>query len=263
MEIKNRINDSVMIKKNCFKNGLPYSVIKYQQAIDLLCRLASQWNRPTVVYTPNVHHFHLFSTDCMFRKAYMEADFSLLDGMPLVFLAKILNHDNVEKISGSDVFVDLFKMAVKKKLKVFLLGGETGVAEKAAVNIGAEQKLGKTIFVDCPEYGFEKSNKLNSEVLDKINQVEPDILFVGLGAPKQEVWIYSNVKHLKAGVILGVGGSFNFVAGTTKRAPLWLQKICLEWLYRLFCEPRRLWKRYLITNLFYIKHLITVLLSKK
>jgi N-acetylglucosaminyldiphosphoundecaprenol N-acetyl-beta-D-mannosaminyltransferase len=237
-----------------FSNGLPYSIISYDNAVRNILSIAAELNNepPKRVYTPNVHHYYLYSNNKTFKKAYEAISLSLLDGMPLVWAAKTLYKDKVERISGADVFIELFMSAIKMNYRVFLLGGMPGVSQKAVQRMGAADKIGTHVFIEAPPLGFEKDLSINQEIINKINEINPNLVFVALGSPKGELWIYQNAIHVKAGVLIGVGASIDFAAGVASRAPWWVQQCSLEWLFRLVMEPRRLWKRYLISNGFFI-----------
>lgn len=245
-------------------NGLPYTAISYSNAIATILELATSADKktPLIVLTPNAHHYYLYSKNPEFHNIYERADISLLDGMPLVWASKFINKTPVEKVSGSDIFISLFKKAVLLNYKIYLLGAAPGVAQKAIARLGATDKVGSLVFFDSPPVGFENDKDKNETVLNKINRVKPNILFAALGTPKQEFWLNTNSRRLNAAVAIGVGGSFDFVAGTTTRAPLWMQRCSLEWLFRLIKEPRRLWKRYFITNTFFIQDLIRIVIKR-
>ncbi|MBN1758323.1 MAG: WecB/TagA/CpsF family glycosyltransferase [Chitinispirillaceae bacterium] len=249
------------ISVNKLSNGLPYTIITYRDAINHICNQAEFQNEVKMIFTPNVHHYYLYATDKEFRSAYDVSYMSLLDGMPLVWLSRIINKDKTEKVSGSDIFIDLFKKGLELNYKIYLLGGASGVAQKVIEKFDVEKRFQERIFFDSPPKGFELDRKIEDEVIMKINKVSPNLLFVALGSPKQEIWICRNRKKLKANIVIGVGGSFDFVAGITPRAPIWIQKISLEWLFRLLMEPKRLWKRYLITNTYFICDNIKILIK--
>jgi len=242
-----------MLQRKRFYNGLPYNVVSYDNAIKEILELAAPSDAKTrIIFTPNVHHYYLYSKDNEFREAYEATTLSLLDGMPLVWVSKLFSNTNVDKASGSDIFIHLFKEAMRLKLRVFLLGAAPGVAQKAVESLGAVESIGSLVFMDSPPKGFEKSKDKNDAVIKRINEINPDILFVALGAPKQELWMYHNLQRLHARVAIGVGGSFDFAAGIIKRAPLWVSRFGLEWLFRLILEPKRLGKRYFVTNIFFL-----------
>lgn len=243
--------------------GIPFHPFKYNDAIDSILLSAEIMDRCTSVFTPNVQHLYLYHHDDNFKNAYENVDFSLIDGMPLIWAKKLLKNKNVDKISGSDIFVDLFKKAASKNLKILIIGGADGVAIKAIENLGYIHKINKSIFTWSPPFGFEKDANERQILIEKINEIKPNVLFVALGSPKQELWISESINELNAGVALGIGASIDFVAGIQKRAPVWMQKNGLEWFYRLMSDPKRLFKRYFITNLFYFKCLVLYMLGRR
>ena len=141
--------------------------------------------------------------------------------------------------------VRLCQQAALHSYKVYLLGGRPGAAEETSRRLGSQFPGLSVVGMDCPPMGFDKQPDLDAAVCRRIEEASPDLLFVGLGAPKQEFWIHDH-RDLPAKVMVGVGGSFELVAGMTKRAPLFWQRSGLEWLWRFGMEPKRLWKRYLI-----------------
>lgn len=200
------------------------------------------------VVTPNVDHVCLAETDARLRNAYEDATLSLIDGMPLLWLAKALGNPLPAKISGSDLLRPLMRRAAKEGWKVYFLGGRPGVAEQAA-NLLLRDYPGFTIAgVDAPPMGFENDAKQANEVLVKIRLAAPHLLLVALGCPKQELWMHQNRKAFAPAVALGIGATLDFVAGVVKRAPAWMSKVGLEWLYRLLQEPRRMAGRYLVRD---------------
>lgn len=210
-------------------------------------------NKYHYVITPNVDHIVKLESDQHFRKVYDSADLILTDGKPLIWISKYLKTPIKEKVSGSDLFPKICEMASRKKYKVFLLGAAEGVAQKAAENLEQKYEGLNVVGVYSPPYGFEKSDSEINNIISIINRCKPDILAVGLGAPKQEKFIYEYKDELKVPVSLAIGASIDFEAGNIKRAPKWMQKLGLEWFYRLIKEPKRMFKRYLIDDMRIIK----------
>lgn len=173
----------------------------------------------------------------------------LPDGMPIIWAAKFLGNSIKEKLSGSDLFPALCKFAAEKGYKVFFLGAEPSVAEKAADMLKTKYASLKIAGIYSPAHGFEKIEAENQKIVNMINASEADILFIGLGAPKQEKWIWEHKNLVNVPITLCVGASFDFVAGKVKRAPKWMRQSGFEWLWRLVMEPRRLWKRYLVDDM--------------
>jgi exopolysaccharide biosynthesis WecB/TagA/CpsF family protein len=204
-----------------------------------------------VVYTPNVDHLIKLQTDYDFHRVYNAADYRVCDSQMLMFAAKFLGQPLREKISGSDLFPAFYRYYQNdENIKIFLLGGPTGVAEEARRQINT--RLGKEIVVGsyCPPLGFENDQAECQTIIDLINDSGATVLAVGLGAPKQEKWIYfykNKLKNIK--IFFAIGATIEFEAGYRQRAPKWISAAGLEWLFRLLLEPNRLWKRYLIEDI--------------
>ena len=201
------------------------------------------------ITTPNVHHLILLRKDEDFRSVYRDASLVLPDGVPLLWAAKFLGVPLKEKISGSDLFPVLCAVAAERGYKVFFLGGREGAAQKAAEVLKRRYGSLQVSGWYSPPLGFENNDVENEKIIKMIKEAKPDILFVGLGAPKQEKWIYRFKDQYQVPVSIGIGVSFEFIAGMVKRAPLWMQHSGLEWFWRLMMEPRRLWKRYIIDDM--------------
>lgn len=212
--------------------------------------------KPSYVVTPNVDHIVKLEQDKEFREVYREADLILTDGMPLVWISKFKGNKIKEKVSGSDLFPKVCELASNNGYKVFLLGAAEGVATKAAENLKDKFKGLNIVGTYSPSYGFEKNEKEIEKIIKIINNTKPDILAVGLGAPKQEKFLYKYRNRLNVPVSLAIGASIDFEAGHIKRSPKWMQKSGLEWFYRLCKEPKRMFRRYLIDDIKIIKLII-------
>ncbi len=214
--------------------------------LDLLKNL-----RRGVVFTTNVDHLIKLQKDPDFAAAYQIADYKVCDSQILLYASKFLGTPIQEKISGSDFFPKFYSFHKNNEnIKIFLLGAGKNVAKKAQENINT--KIGRNIIVGAysPSFGFESNEQECQEIIKMINQTNATVLAVGLGAPKQEKWIYkykhklSNIK-----IFLALGATIDFEAGKLKRSPKWMSNLGLEWFHRLLCEPQRLWQRYLIDDL--------------
>jgi len=203
--------------------------------------------------TPNVDHVVQLQNDPEFRAAYQNASLVVPDGMPLVWISRFLKMPLKERVAGSDLFPRVCQLAAESGKRVFLLGAKPGVAEMAALSL--KRKCPTIQIAGCysPPFGFEKDANENGKIVALINQSRTDILFVALGAPKQEKWISRYLPALNIKVALCVGAAFDFEAQVIKRAPEWMQKSGLEWLWRLCQDPVRLWRRYLIEDLVFLK----------
>ncbi len=204
--------------------------------------------RNSYVVTPNVDHIVKIEHDGLFRDIYEKADLVLTDGKPLIWMSRWMGAPIKEKISGSDYFPEVCRMAAKEGFSIFLLGAAEGVAKKAAVNLMKKYKNLKIAGVYSPSYAFENDVEEIAHIIKKINTAKPDILCIGLGTPKQEKFYHRYKDQLKVPLTLHIGATIDFEAGVVKRAPKWISYMGLEWLYRLLKEPRRLYKRYLLED---------------
>jgi glycosyltransferase, WecB/TagA/CpsF family len=225
------------------------------ESIDYIDKLIKR-KKNSYVVTPNVDHIVKLENDSEFLEVYNNADLVLTDGMPLVWISKFLKTPIKEKVSGSDLFPKVCKLADEKGYSIFLLGAAEGIAIKAAENLKNKYKNLNIVGTFSPSYGFEKSKSEIEEIIKKVNEAKPDILAVGLGAPKQEKFIYKYKNKLNVPISLAIGASIDFEAGNIERAPKWMQKSGLEWFYRFLKEPKRMFKRYFIDDLKIIKVLI-------
>jgi len=217
------------------------------QALSAIIAYARSEGPPAYVITPNAQHVVLLDQDPMLREIYRKADLVVPDGISLLLAARMFGRSFPERVAGVDLFQDLCRSATEAGLRVFLLGGRPGSAELAAVHL--QQRFpGLAVSSYCPPNNFERDPEELAHIDHVIRAARPHLVFVAFGAPKQEYWIYRHGRKLGVPVCIGVGGSFEMVAGVVHRAPRWMQKAGCEWLYRLCAEPRRMWRRYLIGN---------------
>lgn len=177
-----------------------------------------------------------------------EADMVLTDGMPLVWISKYYRRPVKEKVSGSDLVPALCQMAAEKGYTLFILGGKDGVAEQAKYNLEQQFPGVRIAGTMAPPLGFENDPQELDRIRNSICEADPDLLIVCLGCPKQEKFIYENIRQYSARVSVCAGATVDFLAGNVKRAPKWMSDHGLEWFYRFTQEPRRLFKRYFVDN---------------
>lgn len=199
-----------------------------------------------VVFTPNVDHVVVAEREPRLRAAYARCELSLADGQPLVWTSGLVGLRLPEKVSGSDVLHPIFGLALRRKYRLYLLGAAPGVAEEAARKLKETTGL-EVCGIDCPRIGL-KPEADEAEVVARIRAAQPDLLLVFLGAPKAEVFLDRIRDGLGPVVSVSLGASLDFYVGRVRRAPRWMQRTGLEWLYRLWQEPRRLAKRYLVDD---------------
>ena len=211
-------------------------LLSWRAADDGVCRY---------VVTPNVNHTVLLERHAGLRRAYRDASLVLIDGMPIYWAARLLRRQVPERVAGSDLAPRLFEAAERSGgLSAFLLGALPGVAQRAAERIEARWPAVSVVGVCSPPLGFEKDERQNDAIIEQIAQARPDVLLVGLGAPKQELWVHAHRHRLATPVALCVGATIDFLAGEKRRAPKWMRATGLEWLHRVVSEPRRLVGRY-------------------
>jgi N-acetylglucosaminyldiphosphoundecaprenol N-acetyl-beta-D-mannosaminyltransferase len=215
----------------------------FEEAVQEVVRLSVRPS-PSFVVTPNADQVVNLEDDAALRAAYSRADLVVPDGMPVVWASRLLGSPLKERVTGSDLMPRLCGVAAQRRLKVFLLGGMPGVAERAAANLIKAYPGLRVTGTLCPPLGFEHDADQNTEIVHAIRQSDADLVFVCLGSPKQEVWIDKHLSRFDKGVFLGVGAAIDFCAGTVQRAPQWMRRTGLEWLFRLAQEPRRLVGRY-------------------
>lgn len=226
---------------------LSVDAVTHSEALDEVERLVAA-GEGGAVFTPNVDHVVIADEDERMRAAYDDASLSLVDGTPLVWATWLLGRRVPEKVSGSDLVPSLLARAADRGWRVFFLGGAPGVAALARDKAVAQLPSLRIVGVEAPRIDLDAAPAEIAAVVDRVRAERPDVVMVALGAPKQEIFIH-RVKHaLRPAVLLGVGASLDFVAGTVPRAPRWMSRAGLEWLFRLSREPRRLWRRYLVRD---------------
>lgn len=214
-----------------------------------------------VIYTPNTEIVMAAKEDKKIRDIINDGDLVTPDGIGLIYGSRIKKKPLKERVTGFDLSIKILEIANEKGYSLFLLGGKEGVAKAAGENIIKKYPNIKLVGY---HHGYFKGSHIghnNHEeelsIIHRINEVKPDIIFVGLGFPKQEIWIDTNKKRLKSKVIIGNGGTMDILSGNAKRAPEVFQKLGLEWLYRLIKEPSRIRRQMVIP-----KFMLYILFSK-
>lgn len=231
--------------------GIPIHNVTLSEALEVIDeRIRSR--RPGFVLTPNVDHVCLCRRDDGMRAAYEDGFLSVADGKPLLWAARILGAPLKQKISGSDLIYWLSEFAADRGHSVFYFGAAEGVAEEAARRLQARYPGLRVAGTHSPPRGFDRDPESNARAMAVVRDAAPDICFVALGSPRQDVWNHRYHKQTGAIVHIGVGASFDFVAGIQKRAPVWMQHGGLEWAWRLVHEPTRLARRYLVDDLAFL-----------
>ena len=200
-----------------------------------------------LINTLNAHSFNVSQNDLDFNRALMNSDVLIPDGVGVVWGIKLITSKKLKKIAGADLFFYEMERLEKMSGKCFFLGSTDKILETIKGKIVVEYPH-VAVCTYSPPYKAAFTEEENAEMLAAVNKFEPDTLFIGMTAPKQEKWAYQHFTELKTGHICSIGAVFDFYAGTINRAPQWMIDLGLEWLYRLLKEPKRMWTRYLIGN---------------
>ncbi len=227
--------------------GVAMDVVTMSEAVAIVTNwLTRPFDQCRYIVTPNVDHVVLLPQHAGLRGAYADAGLVLADGWPVVAAAKLLGRALPERVAGSDLVPALLQaMQLSAPNRVFLLGAAPGVADRAAVNIQRRWPAVRVVGTYSPALGFESHPAECEHILDLIAESEPDLLIVGFGAPKQELWVHGHHDRIRAKAAVCAGATIDFLAGEKHRAPRWMRRIGLEWFHRLLTDPRRMAKRYL------------------
>jgi N-acetylglucosaminyldiphosphoundecaprenol N-acetyl-beta-D-mannosaminyltransferase len=192
----------------------------------------------------NAHYANVAARDSAYRSALRGAHRLFADGSGMRLAGRLFGVTLKDNVNGTDLFPPLVQAMSEAGMRVFLLGGRPGVAERVRRWM---ERTGPGLVVCGVRHGYV-SPEAREELQREIRQARPDLLLVGMGAPHQDVWISENIEALQVPVAMAVGGLFDFYSGSVPRAPGWIRALGIEWTFRLLMEPRRLWKRYLVGN---------------
>ncbi|MBN1907871.1 MAG: WecB/TagA/CpsF family glycosyltransferase [Deltaproteobacteria bacterium] len=251
-----------MLERDCISVlGIPIDNLTMTEAVDSVFRMIDDYKDssiPRYIATVNVDFLTNTTSWSSKRSRHPElldilrrADLVTADGMPVVWISRLMDSPLKERVAGSDMLPFISKKAAELKKSIFLFGARPGIADNAAKILMERYQGLKIAGTYSPDITTEGEAMLDSleedrKIVTMINQSGADILFIGLGNPKQEIWFNRNRGNVKVPVSIGVGGSFSFITGDVLRAPGWMQKNGLEWIYRIYKDPVRLWKRYFI-----------------
>jgi len=228
----------------------PFSIDPHRSAefSGAVVKAALTSNTTHLVVTANAQFYVLAQSRPDYRSILQKAEFVCADGVSIAGACKLLTGQHVDRIPGVDLIETLCALGAPHGMRIFLFGGKPEAASDC-VKILSDRYAGICMVGSaCPDYGFEKDPLMLQQLIEEIRESQPNIVFVGLGAPKQEQFIEQYLRPIGVPVAIGVGGSFEMISGRVKRAPQWIRNAGLEWFYRLMLEPARLWRRYLIGN---------------
>lgn len=231
--------------------GIRFHSLLMDDVLALMARLIEE-RRPAQISFANAQTVAMCWRDRSLRDVINGSTYTFPDGMSVVWGGRMLGLDIRERIAGPDVMARLCGYAAEADYRVFLLGSSPDTLADLDGALGTRYPALRIAGTYSPPMAVRFSPEQTKDMLEAINAADPDILFVGLSFPKQERWIAENLHRINAPLVLGVGAAFDFLSDRIPRAPEWLQKRGLEWLFRLWCEPRRLWRRYLWGNLIFL-----------
>ncbi len=240
--------------------SLMLSIGDYSQMFNRIIELARQ-HTSSYICVANVHMCMIAKQDKGFAESVNQADIVTPDGMPLVSALRVLHGIRQDRVAGMDLMPDLLETCEREGLSVFFYGATEETLAQLRKNVKLKYPALKIAGQLSPPFR-DLSEAEESLLIKEVNAVNPNLVFVALGCPKQEKWMARNKSRISAPLI-GVGGAFPVVAGRQSRAPDWMRNNSLEWLYRFGQEPGRLWKRYLNTNSMFLYYLLRELLLKR
>jgi len=234
--------------------GVGISAVTMQLAIETITCWIEEGQREYVVVCP-VYSLMKALENPDLRLAYHHAGMVTPDGMPVALLAKWQSNEAIERVYGPDLMFDLHQHGLGTGFSHYYLGGAEGVAQQVANTFEVRFPGLKVAGTYTPPFR-ELTADEEAAMINTINEANPDVLWVALGSPRQDYWMARYRSRLNARVVIAVGAAFDFHTGRIRQAPRWMQKLALEWLFRLIVEPRRLWRRYIIYNPLFIFHVI-------
>ncbi|MCB5364559.1 WecB/TagA/CpsF family glycosyltransferase [Pusillimonas sp. CC-YST705] len=232
--------------------GLNIMAVNFAQAVDLLTRAGNVYSAPArVVVTPNVDHIVKLEHKPDLKDLYGKADYIFADGMPVVWASRLLGKPLPERVTGADLFVAMCHQAIELKWRVVLLGGRPGGEDELKSRFQTSFP-GLNIEIISPSMRFDPLGEEGHQAAEQIRALAPNLVFVCLGLPKQERWALHHAALLPGGVLMCVGAAMEFALGLQSRAPMRVQRLGLEWLWRLLSNPRHLWRRYLVDDPYFL-----------
>ncbi|MCC6803525.1 MAG: WecB/TagA/CpsF family glycosyltransferase [Anaerolineae bacterium] len=240
--------------------NVPVDVQTLSQAVTVIRGWLARGEKRTVS-TCTVYTIMAAQDNPVILRALQQADMVTADGMPLVWLQRSGGHSDAGRVYGPDLFLALCEQTAGDDVSHYFLGGMPGVAENLIAALQERFPALKVSGSFAP--AVNTAAEADADLVARINAAKPDIVWVGLGSPKQDLWMCQYRPLLDASVLVGVGAAFDFIAGTKRQAPHWMQRSGLEWLFRLLTEPGRLWKRYLVYNSRFVLAIVRDRLSPK
>lgn len=228
--------------------GCPIDELSMDQTLQQCLTWCREKQGAKTLVTVNAAHLIMAHSDEALRHACISGDVIVADGMPVVWASRLVGDPLNERVAGVDIMDNLLKVGQENKLRIFLLGAKQEIIDK--LHDIAQRDYPDLVIAGSRNGYFSKHDY--PEIIQQIRDSQSDILFIGMPSPFKEVWGEEHRNDFGVSVIIGVGGSFDVIAGYVSRAPLWMQKIGMEWFWRFLMEPRKMWRRYLVNNSLFI-----------
>lgn len=259
------MNRNTLMNENCTVISMDVAITDIDNALNTVESLA-QKKSGAYVCVSNVHMCMEVFDSPEFEQVVNNADLVIPDGRPLSWAQRLLGHNYAKQVRGQDIMNAICQQSGVKNLNIGLYGGSSNeLLEQVISELNLSYPDIQLTFSYSPPFRPLTVDE-DQGIISRINEARVNVLFVGIGCPKQERWMAEHKEHLNC-VMLGVGAAYDFIAGSKKHAPRWVQKLGLEWLFRLLSEPKRLWKRYLQQNprfiYYFAKQLINCKLGKR
>ena len=238
--------------------GCPIDSITMNQTVEQCLQWCREPRRSHLLVTVNVAILIMMRKDKLLREACVTADLVTADGVPVVWSSRLLGTPLVERVSGVDLLPRLLKMGSENHLRVYFLGARQEIVEKM---VALCHESYQDIVIAGYHHGYFAEED-HPRIISEIYNSNADFLFIGMPTPFKETWCYQHKDELNVPVIIGVGGSFDVLTGYIPRAPKWMQNIGMEWFWRFMMEPRKMWKRYLVTNTIFISLMIHLIIKR-
>jgi N-acetylglucosaminyldiphosphoundecaprenol N-acetyl-beta-D-mannosaminyltransferase len=239
--------------------GIRIDNLDMEQALDRVEGLLADCQGPAQVAFVNPHCANLACVDQLYSQVLEESTLVLVDGIGMKIAGRILGFDISQNVNGTDLFPRLCARLEHSGRSVFFLGAEPGIPERVVA-------WTKSQFPGLEVAGFHHgyfNPDEDAAVIQQIQDSGAELVLVAMGVPRQEVWVSEHLHRFGTSVVMGVGGLFDFYSGKTPRAPQWLRELGLEWTYRFYCEPRRLWRRYILGNITFLAKVTVQALTRR
>jgi N-acetylglucosaminyldiphosphoundecaprenol N-acetyl-beta-D-mannosaminyltransferase len=241
--------------------GIGVSVVNMQTTVDTIGKALENGTRGYVCVSP-VHPFVVAQSDPVFRSIFNHSLLTVPDGMPIVWLGRLLGHRSIGRVYGPDLMLEIMRQSKEHGWTHFFYGGAEGVADELRKRMEERFPGIRVVGTYCPPFR-PLTEKEEKDLQEMLKLQKPDFMWIGLGVPKQERFIAQYATKLDAKIMIGVGAAFDIHTGRLKDAPAWVKNAGMQWLHRLLQEPRRLWRRYLLMNPVFIILIILQLLHLK